>query len=206
MTKYINLKTKRGSARDKALTPTEKRKVENELKHEQTRVAYYLAAYAGLRPGEVCQCRFSWLEFLYINEEEVLAIHIPKEDKDSRNKKKIWRPKRDKARTTYIFNLKVAYEIYFWLKSNPDGLQISRQALDTRIKKFIGIIIGRNISGHALRATAQNYLRNELGLEPLFIQYVLGHEDPKTTLEHYNTLNRANMESYLERELKTKKN
>lgn len=200
--KHIDLREKRGSGKDKALTPEERTKLKEQLKQDKHRMVLIGGAYAGMRPNEICQCRFSWLEKKRINDIEVLAINIPNEDRDARNKLKIWRSKTRKSRTTYIFDLELMNEFYFWYKSNPNGILISRQAVDILIRKYYFPIIQReNFSTHALRSTYQNYLLYEKNYDVKFVAIALGHSDIRTTQKFYTTMNKASAESYLQGKL-----
>jgi len=199
---YINLKTQRGSSSQKALIPDETDKLLHQLKKDTHRMILILGAFAGLRAEEICQCRFNWLEKTKLNEQESLRINIPAQDRDSRNKLKKWNTKKSKARTTYIFENDLINEVYFWFKNNPNGLMISRQAIDKAIRvHFIPIIERDNFSTHALRSTAQNYLRYKKQFPTSVIQIMLGHSDIRTTEKHYNSLTKASAESYLQNNL-----
>jgi integrase len=201
--KHIDIREKRGSGKDKALAPEERLKLLQQLKEDKHRIVLLLGAYAGLRPNEICQCRFSWLEKKVIGEKEVLAINIPEEDRDIKNKLKIWRPKTRKKRTTYIFESDIYNEVFFWYKSNPNGIFISRQAVHNFVKSyFIPIIEREDFSTHALRSTCQNYLLYEKNYEVKFVAIALGHSDIRTTQKFYTTMNKASAESYLINQLK----
>jgi integrase len=196
--KYIDLREKRGKASDKALSPDERKLLLETLTDDKNRQVLILGGFAGLRPTEICQCRFSWLEKGSFNNVEVLKINIPAEDRDSRNALKIWRTKTRKERTTYIFDSNLINEVYFWFKNNPKGLQISRVALHYRIKEYFCKVINKEkFSAHALRSSAQNYMRYEKVLPDNVIQIFLGHSDIRTTMKHYNSLTKASAESYL---------
>jgi integrase len=54
------------------------------------------------------------------------------------------------------------------------------------------------VSPHKLRATAQNYFNYELQLPFNVIAVILGHKKVETTIKHYNSLDEAQVESYLE--------
>lgn len=195
--KTINLTEKRGSAKDKALTPTEREKLYPTIKNDKYEIIFLLGAYAGLRVGEIVQCRFKWLEIIKTEDKEILAINIPNEDRDIFNKLKLWRPKTKRERSTYILESNFLYKVYEWFKNNPDGVQMTRQAIDNYIRRRWIPVLGRNFSAHALRSTAQNYMRYEKGIDPIVIQGFLGHADARTTLKHYNSMNKASSEAYL---------
>lgn len=198
MVKHINLSQKRGAAKDKALSPEEREILLNKIIKSHHRIILMLGGFGGLRVEEICQCRFSWLERTKLKDKEVLRIKIPAEDRDARNKLKLWRPKTRKARTAYIFENDILNEIYFWFQNNPGGLKISRQAIHDIVKKHFCRIIGRKeFCTHALRSTAQNYLLYEKDFKPKFVAIVLGHADMRTTIKHYNSMNQASAESYL---------
>lgn len=198
--KVINLRTPYGSSKDKALEPRERELLFKEVKDRKTRIILILGAYAGLRVGEMRQCRFSWLEFKDINEQEVLCINIPDEDRHVENKLKIWRPKTRKGRTTYVLNNKYAHELFAWYENNECIDMCEDHISMYVIKKKLNLILERTenlLTAHALRSTYQNYLLYECNYEPKFIAVVLGHKDIRTTMKHYNTMNKASAESYL---------
>lgn len=194
MVKIINLKQEYGKSKDKALPPKERDELHKQLKDTKDKILFILGAYGGLRVGEIAQCRFNWLEWKEFNDEKVLAINIPNEDKDSKNLYKLWRPKTKKGRTTYIFKNDCANELYFYFKHNERGLQLTERALRYRVSRSWGL---KNFSPHALRAMAQNYFLYELNFEPKVIAVMLGHSDIRTTMKFYNTMNKASVESYL---------
>ncbi len=191
-----------GSSKDKALTKAEREKLEKELKDSKHIMILFLGVYAGLRVSEMIQCRLSWLEWHYIKDKKVLAINIPSEDRDARNKLKKWNPKNGTNRTTFVFEDSQAAAIYFWFDNNEDGLQLSRQAITTYIvqKKFAKIIrrSDKDICTHALRSTFQNYLFYEKNFDMKFCQLVLGHKDESTTTRFYTTHDKISALSYLE--------
>lgn len=194
----IDVREKRGCAKDKALSPDERDLLLGTITNDKHRIILLLGAFAGLRPNEICQCRYSWLEKGKFNDVEVLKINIPAEDRDARNPLKIWRPKTRKSRTTYIFDNNIFNEVYFWYKNNPKGLQVSRVALHYTIKNhFIPIINRQNFSTHALRSTAQNYFLYERDFDVKVVAIFLGHADIRTTQKHYNSMTKASAESYL---------
>lgn len=196
--KHVDLREKRGCGKDKALSPDERKKLLDNITKDEHRIILILGAYAGLRPNEICQCRFSWLEKGKFNDVEVLKINIPAEDRDARNALKIWRPKTRKSRTTYIFDNSLINEVYFWFKNHNKGLQVSRIALHKTIKNHFLPIIGRdNFSTHALRSTAQNYFLYEKNFDAKVVTIFLGHSDIRTTQKHYNSMTKASAESYL---------
>jgi len=196
--KHIDVRDKRGSAADKALTPTEKILLQNKLTDSKDRIIFILGAYAGMRATEISQCRLEWLQIEVIKEHKVLFINIPAEFKDTRNLKRKIETKSRESRRTYVFDPYMMNEVWFWYKNNIKGLLMSRQAIDHRIRRrWYKILVRGNFSTHALRASAQNYFRYEMKLPDVVIQTILGHKDIKTTLLHYNSKTAAQVEEYL---------
>jgi len=198
MVKYINLKKSYGKSKDKALTPDERDKLKNYIKNARDRALFFVMTYGGLRVGEVEQLRFEWLK-KKVNEKNkktYLTIHIPEKTKDIRNKKKIWQPKTKRERYVYIFDPEVYNEIYIYLQMNEDWFNISQRQIRNIVYKW-GKLINKKISPHGLRATAQNYLKYELGLRIEVISYILGHKCVDTTQKYYDTRDKAQVEFYL---------
>lgn len=191
-----------GSSKDKALTKRERELLEEGIEDNKHLIILFLGVYAGLRVSEMIQCRCSWLEWHKIKDKKVLAINIPAEDRDARNKLKKWTPKNKSVRTTFIFEESKAAAVYFWFDNNKDGLQLSRQAITTYIvkAKFSKIIrrSSKDISTHCLRATFQNYLFYEKNFEMKFCQLVLGHKSSSTTSKFYTRHDKRSALSYLE--------
>ena len=187
----INIKArgKYGSAKDKALTP-DKRKELLSLLSGKEKIIFILGAYAGLRVGEIQQARKEWICRKVFNNKEVLAITIPNECRDIKNKYKIWRPKTKRARTTYIFDPQIFSDVEAYF-NYVDDLKLSVRGIQAlSYRKF-------ETSIHSLRATAQNYFKYELNLPTEIIAVMLGHRDIRTTLQHYTSLNTAQAESFL---------
>ncbi|MFO7814407.1 MAG: hypothetical protein R6V14_01485 [Halanaerobiales bacterium] len=189
--KKINIKArgKYGSAKDKALKPDKRKEILRSLSGRD-KVAFILSAHAGLRVGEIEQCRKEWLERKTFKEKEVLAISIPAECRNIQNKYEIWRPKTKRERTTYIFEPELYSDVEAYFNYNESVKLTIRGLQDVSYRKF-----GVNI--HSLRATAQNYMKYELLLPTEIIAVMLGHKDVRTTLQHYTSLNTAQAESYL---------
>ena len=191
-----------GKSKDKALTPKERELLEKNLKDTKHHMILFLGAYAGLRVSEMIQCRFEWLEWVEIEDlGRILAINIPQEDSDVRNKYKRWTPKTKYPRTTYIFEPHIAASVYFWFENNRDGIAFSRQNITSIIIKgsFAKILrrLPSNINAHSLRATFQNYLYWEKNFDLKFCQLVLGHKDSNTTMKHYTSQTKQSGLSYL---------
>lgn len=190
------------------------------LLDDKDRIDLILQGLGGLRISESLQTRDTWLSWVTMGDYEVLKIKIPSSDSDTRNLRKKWfntesnksdfKTKTRKDRSTYIGvphgvtgkqdirDIKLATELYTWFKSNPLGLQMSRQAFQKRIKKHFIPMLGRdNFSSHAMRATAENYWMDELELKPKFCSVCLGHSDIRTTMKHYDTMNTAQQEAYM---------
>jgi integrase len=196
----INLIKKRGMASEKALTPEEKNKLQQNL-DKKDKIIFILGAYSGLRVGEICQTRLEWLSWKEINfkgYKKALAVTIPAETKDIRNQYKLWRNKKRKTRTTYIFNMELAASVYSFFEMGQT-ISLSRQSINNKLKKW-NTILNRSsnyITPHALRSTATNYFIYELQANQWFTQTCLGHSDIKTTAKHYLTMGQAQQESYL---------
>lgn len=198
--KYIDVRKKRGSAKDYTITKDDFDLLYNKLVKDSHKVILILGARAGLRVQEIIQTRFEWLEWIDTERfGRVICINIPKEDKDIFNKRSYWRPKTGEERTTYILDNELSNFIYMWFKFNQDGLQVTRQNVTTHIvkKKFIDII-NRKITTHGLRATCQNYWKFILDMPDIFIQACLGHKDSRTTFKHYTTMNKQSTNDLLQ--------
>lgn len=219
----IDLRNKKPSAKELALEPKERTKLNKTLLAKKDRIIFLLGCYAGLRAEEISQCRFDWLKWSIINDFKVLAIQIPKEDKSTRKEhykdgsKKYakFKQKKDWSKTAiYIFDNEVANEIYYYFDSNREGLQISRVVITqhyvsgrTRsghwINGHFSKILGRKVTTHALRATYTNYITQEFRLpngeklDPMFVKTQLRHSDIKTTMKHYKSESKAHQEAYL---------
>ena len=92
-----------GANKDKSLTKLERTILEKGLEDTKHLIILFLGVYGGLRVTEMIQCRYSWLEWHYIQEKKVLAINIPESDRDIKNKRKEWTPKTKSKRTTFIY-------------------------------------------------------------------------------------------------------
>ena len=95
MVTKIDVRKKRGSAKDYALTPKERTLLNRQLKDKKDRIIFLLGCYAGLRAEEIGQCRFDWMKWCNFNENKVLAIKVPIEDKDTRRAYKKFTQKKD---------------------------------------------------------------------------------------------------------------
>ena len=147
----IDVRNKRGSAKDKALSPNERKYLLETIVEPKHRIILILEGLGALRTEEMAQCRFSWLKRTSFNGVEVLAVNIPSQDSDTRDKKKKWynaqttinkdtnfnkfKTKVREPRTTYIFELNLIFEVFEWFRNNPDGLQMTRQNISTIIVK-----------------------------------------------------------------------
>lgn len=203
---HIDLREKRGSAKDHALELEERKILESTLT-KKNKIIYILGAYAGLRCEEIAQTRFSWLKWLELENKKVLAINIPAKDRDLRNPLKLFQTKKRDSRTTYIFNDEYAVYLYTWLESNERGLLMSRQSIHKRVAKWNALINRQEnkLHPHALRSTAQNIYKFEYGFDDIFIQLCFGWKDMNTMLKHYRTMNKASGESYLINQIINKK-
>ena len=195
--KTINLNARGayGSSKDKALTPNERIATYSKCKDSIDKVFFILGAYAGLRVGEIQQCRKEWITRTKFNDKEVLSISIPDECRNINNKYEVWRPKTKNGRTTYIFDKELWLEVETYY-NNHNSIELSIRGLQARCYRLI------NVSIHKLRSTAQNYFKYEMQLPAEVIAVVLGHKDVRTTMQHYNTLNRAQAESYFAQRFK----
>ena len=107
-----------------------------------------------------------------------------------RTGERYWQPKTKRARVTYLFKEGMAEVVKTYYSLNK-SLDLSERAIQNRCYKFAGT------SPHALRATAQNYMNFILNLSMGVVASLLGHQDVRTTMKHYQTLNHAQAESYL---------
>ena len=201
----INLIKKRGSSKDKALTPQERTLLLDTFEKEEDKknlIILILGAFAGLRVSEIAQVRKEWLKLTKINDKEVLEINVPEKDTDLRNQYKDFKTKTKKARTTFIFDLKHAY----FIKNVFDykNIALSRQAILKRVNIWNKLINREKnkLTVHALRSSCANYLIYELKMSPEFTQICLGHSDIRTTYAHYRSLGKSQALSYLEGVLK----
>ena len=199
----IELKEKRGASKDHALTLKEREKLERNLNKEH-KIIYILGSQAGLRVTEIEQMRFSWIEWQQFGDKKVLAINIPQSDRNILNKYRVFQTKNRNPRTTYIFNIELATQIYTWYESNTEGIQITRQAVHKKVKTWNKWLLREEntIHPHALRSTAQNIWKFELGFDDTFIQLCFGWKDLNTMMKHYRTMNKSSGESYLIQQFK----
>jgi len=190
----IDLHNHYGKSKDKALTPSERHKLESVIEDNRNTALLYVMAYGGLRVREVEQLRYDWLELRNLNGQEVLVIKIPAEAKNILNLKKLWRTKTRKPREVFIFYSKAVNQIYYYIKMS-NAFFITARQIRNIVYKW-GKLIDKNISPHALRATCQNYWKYELDLKLEVISYMLGHSSLKTTTQYYDTRGIAQVESY----------
>ena len=209
--KTIDVRQKRGSAKELALTPNERNKLYGLLTDPIDRIIFLTGCFAGLRTGEMCQMRFEWLEWYEFEGNRILKIVIPDKCQDARNAHKVWRPKILWKTALYVFDNEIATEIYMWYNMNKKGLQMSRQAILYRVKHHLykallklGAPLERNnLTVHALRSTFVNYIINEYRLpngeklDPMFVKTLLRHSDLRTTMAHYKSETIAQQEAYL---------
>ncbi len=187
------------SAKDNTITTNEFDELYKVLLKPKHKIILLLGARAGLRVQEINQCRTSWLEIVKINDNDVLAINIPDECRDLKNKYALWRPKSKKKRTTYILDNGQANYVFHWFANNEEGINLTRQHITTNIiKEVYRKVINKQITTHGLRATCQNYWGWTLGLDIRFIQACLGHVDYRTTMKHYQSMNKESTQSMLE--------
>lgn len=191
----LNVRGKYGSAKDKALTVTERLKLFDVLLDRKDRVILILGALAGMRQGEMVQCRKSWLSWKDFGDTKVLVITIPNECRNMKMKYEVWRPKVRRGRITYVFNPVYARELFNFYQVTESINLVERNISEYRVKYKMGDIINRKISGHCLRAGATYYLRKEVGLDDIDIASMLGHKDLRTTHGHYTAINTANTEA-----------
>jgi len=192
----LNSRGKYGSAKEKALNPDERIKLYSKLKQQKDKIILLLGAYAGLRVGEIEQIRKTWIKRKSFAGVEVLAITIPKEDRNIRNKYLLWQNKSKKERTTYLFLKEDWLEVESHFNIN-ESINLSIRGIQERVYKFTSVILFKKKSIHTLRATAQNYLKYERSLIPEVIAVMLGHKDIRTTMKHYDSMNTPQAESYL---------
>ena len=203
MTIHIDVRNKRGKAKDKALTQAERQSLRDEIKNSNHGIIFVLGAYAGMRSEEIAQCRLSWLEWKTFNNKKCLAINIPARDRDAKNKAKIFQTKTRSERTTYIFDMELSYKVHTWYLHNVDGLLISNRYIRQVVRLVFNNIIGRDVNDqnhlhtHALRSSAQNLWKFEYKFDDTFIQLCFGWKDARTMLSHYQTMNKSSGESYL---------
>jgi integrase len=212
MTLHIDLRKKRGSAKELALTPNEKIKLLSEIKDLRDRVILLLGCYSGLRVSEIAEMRFSWLELTTLNGISVLKIKIPFTDISTRKQKYKdggikygkFKQKKEWKTAIFIFEQNVINQIYSFYENNKEGLQMSRQNITTkRVKTHFSKILGRHITTHALRSTYTNYITQEFRFpngekpDPMFVKTQLRHKDLRTTMQHYKSETIAHQEAYL---------
>ncbi len=194
----LNQRGKYGSSKDKALLPSEFAILKDNLKNPMDRVILLLGYVAGLRAGEILQCRKEWLNWIELNNKKVLSVNIPSECRNVKMKYEIWRPKTKRPRNTYIIDSAFAQEIFSYfehVESIP--IKSERNLSEYRVKvKFTSLLPPRNhnLSSHCLRAGSTDYLRT-LGFGIRDVAYMLGHKDERTTLSHYNKPTQSGVES-----------
>jgi integrase len=197
----IDVRTKRGSSKEKALTSMERSILFSEFEQKNKlsdKAILILGALGGLRVTEITQTRREWLNIITIGGNTMLEINIPEKDTDLRNKYKDFTTKNKKARTTFIFDEKYIYYLKNFFDFN--NLAMSRQAILRRVYNWNKIISREKnkLTVHCLRSSACNYMIYEKDLAPEFVQTCLGHSDIRTTHQHYMTKGKSQQLSYLE--------
>ena len=187
-------KTKRNSikhSKENALEEHEQaeliRAIDNLKVQDATKLKYRvlvaLTMEAGLRISEAVQTRKSWIN----QTDDGITINIPKEDRDIKNKKRLWIPKTESgAREVIFLNPNVGSMVNTYMISNPNGLEISRQRAGQIIKQ-LGIMINKPmLHPHALRSTYANNIVYA-GVNTSTLQYYMGWANIATATNYVRT-------------------
>lgn len=122
----LNARGKYGKSADKSLEFEELEFLRYGLEDKKERLILIATAYAGLRIGELVQCRKEWLRWdvLVSGEDKlrVLAIDIPEKTRNILNLYSNWNPKTKSKRTTYIIDENLAELFYGFYMDNPKGI------------------------------------------------------------------------------------
>jgi len=181
-------------SKDYALNKEEREELEKLIKTPKQKIIFYLTAYAGLRRGEVAQCRLEWLSFEKFNfngeEKEYLVINIPYRTTDIRKPKYIWKAKtRQAERTTIIFNEKISSYVLSYFEQNPKGIYCSEDYIykvvaGKKEKYSFTNLINKELFPHSLRSTYV-YILKEYGLQDNEIEFLMGWEDVRTIKNYF---------------------
>lgn len=175
-------------SKEQALEKSEQKRIievikELDIKPEtrsKYRVLIYLMMKAGLRVGEAVQVRYEWFK----ETDDGVLLVIPNEDRDIRNRKKVWNPKTKAGRREIIFlEDSVGHTLLEYFLQNKNGLYISRQRA-AMIVKLLGDKINKpKLHCHALRSTYANNLVYE-GVNASTLCYLMGWSDLNVALNY----------------------
>ena len=111
---------------DKALTFEELEYLQYNINNIRERIILIGLAFAGLRIGELVQCRKDWLRWDVLDsgdkKKRVLAIDIPSQDRNILNKYMLWTPKTKTERTTYILDELLSQTFFDYYMNNNNGI------------------------------------------------------------------------------------
>ena len=190
-------RNKYGKSSEKALSFEELDYLKFNLQELRDRILLIGSAYAGLRIGELVQCRLEWLRWDMLTNADgkqmrVLAIDIPKESRNILNLYEIWRPKTKTERTTYILDEVLAQTFILFYQEHPKGIgelfkskktkslikNLSSYVIAVRFKKMLQqyhienfkTISNGKLSQDELKTKAQE-IRSKLSAHPLRSTY-----------------------------------
>jgi len=162
------LSSKRGKSEEYVLSELELQRLWNECKELDSQIVVGLLVFCGLRVSEAIHLRLEW-----IRDEE---IHIPSQQKCSCAAcadRGYWVPKTKQSVRVVPVPGFLKPLLWEYLKTHPEGLQISRQAVWYRIQHLASRAKVSHIFPHALRATYATLLASK-GLTAPEICAVLG--------------------------------
>lgn len=168
---------KRGHSAQYSLQPNQVKAVMDACSSLEERVTVGTMLYLGLRTGEVGHMKQGW-----ITHEEKLRVPMNQTCNCASCQKRgnTWKPKtRSSARELHIPEI-IKPDILEYLNKNPNGMDLSRQAIYHRVKdilqrsnvKFKGTARGTGFS-HALRSTYATMLALG-GIDALSLCYAMG--------------------------------
>lgn len=168
---------KRGHSAQYSLEPNQVQAVMKACENLEDRVIIGAMIYCGLRTGEVGHMKYSWIT-------QDGALRIPASQRCECQacslKSGYWRPKtKSGARELHIPNV-IERDVKTFLSKNPNGLQLSRQAIYHRVKDILrraGVkqkgLAGDTGFSHALRSTYATQLALG-GIDAVSLCYAMG--------------------------------
>jgi len=172
-------------------------------------VIFYLMVYAGLRRGEVVQCRKDWLTLVKMDingvERNLLQISVPYKDRDIiKGGNWMWKAKsKHSERTIIVLEESVSMYLKTYFDANKNGVGFStdylyrvvsdsslRFSFKNRLQKMPDISVSEkkrleDIKPHALRATYAFHLKEDYNIPNEQIKDLMGHGDSRLIDKHY---------------------